>query len=297
MEACAPAIWQSFRMPGNLAEFHPGISQIWVFQDRIQSKLDETATLTHEYLHVYSASFQAAYMLAIRAELLGYCDRPDHNCFEDIVETVAELLLWVIHRFDETDLTSCLKASHFPHLFREIVGIARQWASVAHNSLSPLERLKECVGGICLLLMHLVPQKPASGRQICAVLSELPAPDHWLNRSDVFALLYPKLNVKWKTNQHLEDLFVPTLKNDHHRFVSDLITFLGASIQVMYRRHTAVIKTFPALLALLSQGSFVMIPMIYLRNLESKPQAVLRIIHPTSRTSRRPDMIEVRLVG
>lgn len=285
-----PKLCGGYRMPtgskNSIALYHPAINQVWIFGSIAE---DELALIhAHESMHMCTTSLQPPQLLLLRAELLGFVDRPGINCFDEIVETVGEACFWAQTRLEIEDIPYMIQDAKYPDTFNAIIELGRRIASNAPEDLAEEKALKEAVVGLCILLMHIIPHHPDMGLELIQIIADLPLPKNCQNRWLIFQDLYLKLDGKWQKTNELKKLFTLALPIDSHRFVSDMVIFLFGALKVVHNKPEIITAVFPVLLSLLTQASFVLLPFIYIKKIKRKYEAEIKLVHSTSKSNEEP---------
>jgi hypothetical protein len=278
-----PLCCKGYRMPVENraveAEFQPAINQIWIkgFLTNEESSLIHA----HEAMHVYTTSLQPSQLLLLRAELLGYVDRPSTDCLVDIVETVCEACFWTQTKLGLEDIPYIIQDAEHSDVLSTLFEVSKN--IIIANSVQVTENgLKEVVAGICLLMMNIIPNHPSKGVEILNIIRKLPLPGTISNRWSIYYDLHRKLYQQWEQKKDYMDLFTLMLVIDAHRYVADMINFINAALRTVHLRPRTITAVFPVLLSLLTQASFVLLPFMYIKPKEEKYEVEIEIIHSTS---------------
>jgi len=278
-----PLCCKGYRMPfeGKAveAEFQPAINQIWIkgFLTNGESSLIHA----HEAMHFYTTCLQPSQLLLLRAELLGYVDRPSTDCLVDIVETVCEACFWTQTNLGLDDIPYIIQDAEHSDVLRDLFEVSKN--IIIANSFQVTEKgLKEVVAGICMLMMNIIPKHPNEGLRILNIIKKLPLPRSIGNRWSIYYDLHEKLYYQWERTKNYRDLFTLMLAMDSHRYVADMINFINAALRTVHLRPRTITAVFPVLLSLLTQASFVLLPFLYIKPKETWYEAEIKIIHSTS---------------
>jgi len=269
-----------------IALYHPAINQIWISGS--VSEDDLALIHAHESMHMYTTSLQPSQLLLLRAELLGFVDRPGTDCFDEIIETVCEACFWAQTRLEIEDIPHMIQDAKHPDTFSALIELSQKIASNAPENSDKEKALKEAVVGVCLLLMHIIPHHPDMGLELIRIIAALPLQENHESRWRIFQDLYVQLNAKWQETNEFKELFTLVLPRDSHRFVSDMVIFLFGALKVVHHRPEIITAVFPVLLLLLTQASFVLLPFIYIRKIKRKYEAEIKLVHSTSKSNEDP---------
>ncbi len=269
-----------------IALYHPAINQVWISGSTSEEEL--SLIHAHESMHMYTTSLQPSQLLLLRAELIGSVDRPGIECFDEIVETVCEACFWAQTKLGIEDIPYIIQDAKYTDVFSALIELSQKIASNALGKSTKEKRLKEAVIGVCMLLMHIIPQRPHSGLELIRIIADLPLQEGHVNRWRIFQDLYMKLNAEWQKTNELKELFSLALPIDSHRLASDMVIFLLGALKVIHHKPDVITAVFPVLLSLLTQASFVLIPFIYLKEINGGYKAEIKIIHSTSKSSEAP---------
>jgi len=282
-----PKLCGGYKIPtGNKdssALYHPALNQVWIFGSTTKNEL--ALIHAHESMHMYTTSLQPSQLLFLRAELLGYVDRPGKDCFDGIVETVCEACFWAETKLGIEDIPFMIRDAKYPDIFSALIELSQNIASNDPESSANEKTLKEAVNAICILLMHIVPHRPGIELELINIIAGLPLPRDCKNKWSIFLDIYVKLDAKWKKTEELKKLFSLILPKDSHRFVSDMVIFLLGALKVVHTRPEIITAVFPVLLLLLTQASFVILPFIYIRESAGKYEAEIKLVHSTSKSN------------
>lgn len=279
-----PKLCGGYRLPSkskdSIAIYHPAINQIWISEP--VSEEDLALIHAHEAMHMQTTSLQPSQLLLLRAELLGFVDRPGTDCFDEIVETVCEAWFWSQTRLAIEHIPYMIEDAKYPNTLSALFELSQKIVTNNDKDLAKEKALKEAVDGICLLLMHIIPQQPNTGLKLIQTIAELPLPNNCQNGWAIFQDLYVKLNVEWQKTNELKELFTLMLPKDSHRFVSDMVIFLFGASKVVHSKPETITAVFPVLLSLITQARFVLLPIIYIRKIKKKYEAEIKLVHSTS---------------
>jgi hypothetical protein len=286
-----PRLWGAYELPavaGIRPVYHPALNQIWIERSALP-EAQLTLALAHEAIHAQGIGLQPAQLIPLRAELLGYVDRPDERCFDDIVETVCEASVWGLTRLGMQDLESMVSAAKYPDLLAALLELAKRLAAAGQEDTQDVTRVKEAVMGLCLLLMHVVPYCPGLGPTILQRLGQFFIPPGWQERYQVFLYYYAELQRQWEQNTQLQEQMTLVLPMDIHRGVDDMVLFLSAALQVVHARPETVTAVLPTLLLLVTQATFVLLPVITLGKAGRRYGAKIQVVHSTSKSRKAPN--------
>ena len=280
-----PKLYGGYRLPAInrtlTPVYFPAINQIWVNSLPPEENI---VALAHEGMHVCTISLQPAQLLPLRAELLRLRDRPEAIHFDDIVETVCEVNFWSETRLEISDIPFMIKEAKYPKFFEDVIEYAELIAKKAESNLTHEKALKEAISGLCLLLMHLIPHNPNSGRSLIKAIYDIPVLKNWQNRWQVLYSLYFQLEAKWGKSPDLKRQFSIVLPIDNHRCIVDMIIFLSAVLKVVNYNPGVITAVFPVILLLLSQASFMVLPVIHVSDVDKDCKAIVDLIHTTGKS-------------
>ena len=151
----------------------------------------------HEAMHAHTIILQPAQLTPLRAELLGYIDRPNEKCFDDIVETVCEASFLGRTRLGVDDIELMFSEAKYPEMLTMLFELAKRLAGRSPSHCEGTTRLKEAIMGLCLLLMHIAPHQAKLGQAIMQRLSRFPTPAAWQDQRQVFLYYYAELHKEW----------------------------------------------------------------------------------------------------
>lgn len=283
-----PRVWGGYELPamaGIRPVYHPALNQIWIEKSSLPQS-QWTLALMHEAIHAQGIGLQPAQLIPLRAELLGYMDRPDARCFDDIVETVCEASIWGLTRLGLPDLESMVSMAKYPDLFTELLDLARGLAAADQGDAQDAARVKEAVMGLCLLLMHIVPYRPRFGPTILQRLRQCAFPPGWQERYQVFVHYYAELQRQWDQHTQLQEQMTLVLPADIHRGVDDMILFLSAVLRVVHAKPQTVTAVLPTLLLLVTQATFVLLPVLLLGKTGRRYGTRIQVVHSTSKSRK-----------
>jgi len=282
-----PKLCGGYELPGKMRHvYYPALNQIWIDAKSL-SKKEQILILAHESMHVYTISLQPAQLLPLRAELLGFVDRPNQKCFDDIVETVCDGSFWGLTRLGIADIEEVIAEAKHPDLLAKLFELAKRLIKKQRSETGDEAQLKEAVLGLCLLLMHIVPHQARLGQKVLQQLLQFPILSTWQNRWQVYLYYYANLSKKLEQSRQLSKQITLVLPIDVHRCIADMIIFLSMALNAVYFRPVAVTAVFPTLLSLVTQGCFMLLPVIYLRKMDNNCTAEIRIVHNTSSRSKK----------
>jgi len=286
-----PRLWGGYEWPamaGIRPVYHPALNQIWIERSSLP-ETHLTLAFMHEAIHAQGIGLQPAQLIPLRAELLGYMDRPDARCFDDIVETVCEASIWGLTRLGLPDLESMVSVAKYPDLFAALLDLAKRLAAADQGNAQDAARVKEAVMGLCLLLMHIVPYRPRFGPTILQRLRQCAFPPGWQERYQVFLHYYAELQRQWEQNTPLQEQMALVLPADIHRGVSDMVLFLSAALRVVHAKPETVTAVLPTLLLLVTQATFVLLPVLTLGKTGRRYGARIEVVHSTFQSRKAPN--------
>ena len=286
-----PRLWGGYELPaiaGIRPVYHPALNQVWIERSSLP-EAQLTVALAHEAIHAQSIGLQPAQLIPLRAELLGYVDRPNEECFDDIVETVCEASVWGLTRLGMKDIESMVSEAKYPDMFATLLELAKRLAAEDQRDEEDATRLKEAVMGLCLLLMHIVPYRPGLGLTILQRLRPSAIPLGWQERYQVFLYYYGELQKEWDRNAQLQEQMTLVLPTDIHRGVADMVLFLSAALRVVHARPETFTAVLPTLLLLVTQATFVLLPIISLGKAGRRYGAKIQVVHSTSKSRKAPN--------
>jgi hypothetical protein len=286
-----PRLWGGYELPaiaGIRPVYHPALNQVWIERSSLP-EAQLTLALAHEAVHAQSIGLQPAQLIPLRAELLGYVDRPNERCFDDIVETVCEASVWGLTRLGMKDIESMVSVAKYPDLFATLLELAKRLAAEGQGDGEDATRLKEAVMGLCLLLMHIVPYRPRLGPTILQRLGQFPILPSWQERYQVFLYYYAELQKEWEQNTQRQEQMTLVLPMEIHRGIDDMVLFLSAALQVVHSRSETFTAVFPTLLLLVTQATFVLLPIISLGKTGRRYGAKIQVVHSTSKSRQAPN--------
>lgn len=268
-------------------EYLPAMNQIWVPAPLSQKQA--MRVLSHEFIHIYTTSFQPSRLLPLNSVLTASWPKNRIENFTDIVETVCDLHFWLkISLPDWTDIDYSDASSH-PELYSELAKLRTEIAAKASKELAPVAVLEQATIAICALLMHIVPKRPNQGLTIVRSLRDISLPDNWNDTQQLLLSLWICLDKKRDLCKTLKERFSLAPLVGVHRNIVLTIYFLATAIRTAQLQPHIVTAVFPSLLELLTLGSFVLQPIITLESTKGKYSAKIRVMHTTCRTPRGRD--------
>jgi hypothetical protein len=269
-------------------EYLPAMNQIWVPAPLLQKQA--MVVLSHEFIHIYTTSFQPSRLLPLNWVLTASGSKNRIKNFTDIVETVCDLHYWLkISLPDWTDIELYSDASSHPELYSELVKISAELAAKASKQITPAAALEQAATALCTLLMHIVPKRPNQGLTIVRTFRDISLPDNWNDTQQLLLSLWICLDKKRDLCKTLKKRFSLAPLVGVHRNIVLTIYFLATAIRTAQLQPHIVTAVFPSLLALLTLGSFVLLPVITLESTKGKYSTKIRVMHTTSRTPRGRD--------
>jgi len=274
------------------ARYCPVLNQIWTFGKFPGASFEHV--YSHEFIHVYMTSLQPP-----RLVLLNSIFQNKHvpsECFEEIVETACELYYQIqINMPDIACIKAYCKSARFPEMYSILADIWLRTLANADTAISREVAMEAAIRGLSIFLMHIVTKYPGTGLVVLKALYDIDPPIKWQKSQEIWSFFYKKLDEKIWANKDLQKQFHLAFPMGVHRSIADAIHFTASAIE-MVRHDPYIVKAiFPTLLELLTQGSFVLLPVINIKENKKRFIAEIKLIHTTYRTPRVPDRLAIAL--
>jgi hypothetical protein len=289
----APALLDGYKMPSskwdrNPPIYLPAMNHIWMPCDLTE---DEMRTpLLHESIHVFATTLQSLQLLHLKAILFGRDEIRWSTIFREIVETTCDVYYWLeMSLLTHTDVLAYVKHSQCPELYEEYVKLAIDIANRASKDLSRATALRGSVMTLGLLSLELIPKRPQSGLFIIRALREISATADWKGKLELYLDLDFQLREKFRLSELLQDLFFLSMPMGAHTSVLGTVFYLAQAIKIAENYPYKITAVFPLLLELITQSSFILVPVLTLARTGTKFTAQIKMIHTTSRSQRCPD--------
>ena len=287
----APGLWCGYRLPSAKRHlkptYYPAINQVWISGSFSQRKI--YSIISHELIHAFSASLQPPRLLPLNS-VLNQRGIPWTDHFEDIIETIAELCYSAHLSLPKVDkIRRYGERTRYPLIYEELVGIWMTTVDKASPELPKKVALEEALRGLCVLSMHIIPHRPQTGFAIFRAMKDISPPDNWLKSQDIWFTYYRELDKKINKTKILKKQFTLAMPVGEHRFIADTVFFIATVIERVLLEPDIVTAVFPTLLELLTQESFILLPVLLVEETHGKSRVHIKIIHTTYRSRRTPD--------
>ena len=140
-------------------------------------------------------------------------------------------------------------------------------------------------------MMHIVPRHPNSGLDMLNIMQNIDPPSNWTKSQDIWFNFYREMDKILWSDKKLQHQFILAMPIGIHRYIADTIHFITSALKEAKKDTRIITAVFPTLLELLSQESFILLPVISVKNIKANYQAEIKVIHTTYRSPRVPDRL------
>lgn len=267
----------------------PSINQVWSF-GKFSGK-DFYTVYSHEFIHVYMTSVQPPRLLLLN-EVLTNTKQNWSEIFKDIVETACELYFQVQTKAPNMHhIKSYASYASFPEVYSKLIDLWKRTLGKADSTLPKEAAMEESIRGLSVFIMHIVPRHPNSGLNMLNIIQDIKPPRNWTKSQDIWVNFYREMDKILWSDKKLHDQFILAMPIGVHRYIADTIHFITLALKEAKKDTRIITAVFPTLLELLSQESFILLPVISVKKTKANYQAEINVIHTTYRSPRVPDRL------
>jgi len=261
------------------AVYLPALNQVWL-TEHTESRPD-IPVLAHEFFHADACFLQPSMLHPLRNYLLDTDDRPTTKEFEDIVESLAAVILPILGGRPSTRWSIVATQSDYQVLAEQYLALARSLAHVARKSVR--KPTVQALLAINFLLMHVRPFSVGVGNYSAQLLRRKQLSHAWSNRWELFAELHRVLSNAWRRSPLAKTRFMLAPPVDPHRCIGEMLIFLSGACLAVVERPNRVTHAVPSLLGIMSMGSLMVMPVVRISQGKNVCRARVSVVHSTRR--------------